>query len=122
VVPAGQPQVASGEYRYADAYYGTVAGLAAHSEATEGQILGWAMTHEIGHFFLGVEHTPNTVMAAQWNTLIERRVTHHSPGFSSQDGQAIATTLRNLRLKEDDAIESAERDASRDGRRSLTVP
>jgi hypothetical protein len=116
VLPAGQPQVAYGEYQYADAYYGTVAALAAHSEATEGQILGWAMTHEIGHFFLGAEHTPDTVMAAKWNTLIERHVTHHSLRFSGQDGQAIATALRNLRLKEDEAIAAAERDASRDDR------
>jgi hypothetical protein len=122
VLPASRPPVAAREYQYADTYYGTVAGLAGHSEATEGQILGWAMAHEIGHFFLGVEHTPNTVMAAEWNTLIERRVMHHSLCFSSEDGEAIATTLRNLRLMEDETIASAERDESSDDDRREPEP
>ncbi len=55
---------AGGGYAYVS--YPVVVVLANNVRASESQILGVAIAHEIGHLLLGAAHSPSGVMCARW--------------------------------------------------------
>lgn len=95
------PPVAAGTYRYADVYYAAAAKLArSHPDADEGQILGCAIAHEIGHLLLGARHTPGSLMAASWRAAEVEAIRKRALRFDKKVRAIIAKDLRELHRQE----------------------
>jgi hypothetical protein len=116
---------------YANIFYDRVASSATEGELSAYQILGHAMSHEIGHLLLGSDsHSRTGIMRAHWNpkdlrmmakssldftpaqrelirAALQRRMarpTSHTPRQSSADGWPPLTLLRTLDCRDQERL------------------
>jgi hypothetical protein len=64
----GRAFIGAGHNGYlADAYFQAIQYLAGRHQADADALLGYVITHELGHLLLGPGHVPDGVMRAGWN-------------------------------------------------------
>jgi hypothetical protein len=87
---------------YANIFYDRVASWATESELSAYQILGHAMTHEIGHLLLGSDsHSRTGIMRAHWDPRDLRMMATSSLDFTPAQRELIGAALQlRMRLSE----------------------
>jgi hypothetical protein len=86
----GSAMVESG---YASLYASEISKYADHNELPAGSLMAYALTHEIGHLLLGVNHEPTGIMRAVWGKAELRHIAQGSLRFSTGERQALRRAL-----------------------------
>jgi hypothetical protein len=94
---------------YANIFYDRVATWGTEGELSAYQILGHAMTHEIGHLLLGSDsHSRTGIMRAHWDPRDLRTMATSSLDFTPAQADLIRTTLQ-LRMRASELTHAAAR-------------
>ena len=94
---------------YANIFYARVASWATEGELSAYQILGHAMTHEIGHLLLGSNsHSRTGIMRAHWNPKDLRMMSTSSFDFTPAQRELIRAALQ-LRMRASELAQAAAR-------------
>lgn len=84
--PLGTAMVESG---YASIYATEIRKYAAHNGLTEGNLMAYAATHEIGHLLLGPNHTSSGIMRAVWGVAEYRGMDQRWLGFGAAERHSL---------------------------------
>jgi hypothetical protein len=87
--PGDQVGSAMVESGYASLYASEICKYADHNELPVGSLMAYAMTHEIGHLLLGVNHEPTGIMRAVWGKTELSEIARGSLRFSTGEPQAL---------------------------------
>ncbi len=80
---------------YATVLVDVVNDLACQQELlSRGQILGYAVAHEVGHLVMGLNsHSPHGLMRARWESTELRDMAEHHLLFSKREGERMRTRI-----------------------------
>jgi len=85
--------------------YGNIHRIAENSGTIgAGELLGYVITHEIGHLLLGPQHVPHTVMEGQWNAQDLKRMSARGLHFNSSQRAARNLAMTRIRKERDEII------------------
>lgn len=84
--PLGTAMVESG---YASIYATDIHKYAAHNGLSDGSLMAYAATHEIGHLLLGPNHSSSGIMRAVWGEAEYRGMATRWLGFGAAEQQAL---------------------------------
>ncbi len=94
---------------YANIFYDRVASSATEGELSAYQILGHAMTHEIGHLLLGSDsHSRTGIMRAHWNPRDLRMIATSSLDFTPAQRELIRAALQ-MRMRSSELARATTR-------------
>jgi hypothetical protein len=78
-----------------DAYYGAIQQLSLlYPLASEGQVLGYTIAHELGHLLIGPGHRSDGIMRASWGRNEVAAISHRFFYFKAEDSAVIQRRLR----------------------------
>ena len=81
-----------------DAYYGAIHQLTlSYPIASEGQVLGYTIAHELGHLLIGPGHRPEGIMRASWGRNEVDAIFHRFLYFNKAESILIVRKLRMRR-------------------------
>jgi len=84
--PLGTAMVESG---YASIYATEIHKYAAHNGLSDGSLMAYAATHEIGHLLLGPNHSSSGIMRAVWGEAEYREMAQRWLGFGAAEQQGL---------------------------------
>jgi hypothetical protein len=84
--PLGTAMVESG---YASIYATEIHKYAAHNGLSDGTLMAYAGTHEIGHLLLGPNHTSSGIMRAVWGVAEYRGMDQRWLGFGAAERHSL---------------------------------
>lgn len=87
----------------ADVYYPAIQDFAQSSQAKESWLVGYTISHELGHLLLGPGHRAHGIMRTGWSTPEIQALSQRHLGFEQRD---------QVRMREKLRLESSRRAAS----------
>jgi hypothetical protein len=77
------------EGRYSSIYVSPIAKNAEQKRLSEGCLMAYAATHEIGHLLLGPQHAPEGIMRALWGEAEYRGMAQLCLDFNAEERLAL---------------------------------
>ncbi len=84
----------SGSGAYSNVYFNNLAANREHAQLSDGDMLGFVISHEVGHLLLGSNsHSPSGLMQARWDSAALHSAYHHALFFTDAQSATLRSRL-----------------------------